>query len=208
MCICLYRCVYVYICVCMYVCRNGGCIPWFLVHQGGSISSGRESKPKTVLQQSWEEVWGSPSVLRICAVRVWGNQELWLLSQCLKDAFQKAWAGVFFQIIQEKTESFRVPGKKDFMGIWDSREVSGPSGSCPCLPVVQLHQVTTVLVSMGKRLAQWTSHSMGYIGTKEDVFSMLQRGISHTLFEVDANIISGDHEDQGTEMLHVVSEIT
>lgn len=49
---------------------------------------------------------------------------------------------------------------------------------------------------------------MGYIGTKEDVFSMLQLGISHTLCEVDANIISGDHEDQGTEMLHVVSEIT
>ena len=49
---------------------------------------------------------------------------------------------------------------------------------------------------------------MGYIGTSEDVFSLLQVGISHTLCEADANIISGDHEDQGTEMLHVVSEIT
>lgn len=49
---------------------------------------------------------------------------------------------------------------------------------------------------------------MGYIGTLEDVFSMLQLGISHTLCEADANIKSSDPEDQGTEMLHVVSEIT
>lgn len=56
----------------------------------------------------------------------------------------------FLQIIQEKNESFRVTGKKDFMGIWDSKDASGPSGSCPCFPVVRLYQVTTVLVSMEK----------------------------------------------------------
>lgn len=50
--VCMDVCMCIYMCVCMYMCRNGGCIPWFLVHQGESISS----KPKTVLQQSWEEV--------------------------------------------------------------------------------------------------------------------------------------------------------
>lgn len=143
-------CMCIYKCVCMDVCRNGGCIPWFLVHQGGSISSGRQSKPKTVLQA----VLGGGVRVSLCLEdlcslglgRPRAVTPITVSERCFSESMGKS----FFQIIQEKTESFRVPGKKDFMGIWDSREVSGPSGSCPCLSIVWLHQVTTVVVSMEK----------------------------------------------------------
>lgn len=46
---------------------------------------------------------------------------------------------------EEETANFRMIGEKDSLGTWDFREASGPSGSRPCLPVVQLYQVTIVL---------------------------------------------------------------